>query len=96
MPCYLIRLKDGARGFLCGDFGPHCTAADCGDVSEYLCDYPVGDERTCDLPFCASHAYEVAPDIHYCPGHLALWLEFRKSGGMERELANVLPFKAKM
>ena len=93
MPCYTIRLKDGTHGFMCGKLGPHCAAEKCGGISEILCDYPVSEERTCDLPLCASHAYEVAPNVHYCPGHFALWLEFSKNGGVERELANVVPYK---
>lgn len=81
--------------FMCGDLGPHCAAEKCGDASDYLCDYPVGEGRTCDLPLCESHAYEVAPNIHYCPGHLILWQEFRASGGVQRELENVTPYKNK-
>jgi len=59
--------------FLCGDLGPHCAAENCAASTAYLCDYPVGDDKTCDLSLCNSHAYEVAPNIHYCPGHLVLW-----------------------
>lgn len=33
--------SDNGTWFLCGDFGEHC--ADCIGVSEFLCDYPVGD-----------------------------------------------------
>jgi hypothetical protein len=93
MTCYVINLKDGGTAFLCGDLGPHCAADKCGAPgNEFLCDYPVGEGQTCDLPLCASHAYEVAPNVHYCPGHLTLWSEFRKAGGVEKELANVVPF----
>lgn len=79
--------------FLCGDLGPHCAAEKCAAVSGFLCDFPVAEGRTCDLPLCDSHAYEVAPEIHYCPGHLTLWQAFRDSGGVKRELENVVPFK---
>lgn len=94
MPCYIERMKDGSPMFLCGDLGPHCAAEKCAAVSLYLCDYPVGERKTCDLPLCGSHAYEVAPDIHYCPGHLVLWNAFREAGGVERVLQNVVPYKA--
>lgn len=93
MPCYVTHLKGGGTVFMCGDLGPHCAAEKCADSSDYLCDYPVGEGRTCDLPLCESHAYEVAPNIHYCPGHLILWQEFRASGREVAELENVMPFK---
>lgn len=89
MPCYRVPMKDGGHAFMCGDLGDHCAAENCSDVSGYLCDYPVGNGRTCDLSICQSHAYEVAPEIHYCPGHLALWVEFSESGGAEKALKNV-------
>lgn len=96
MPCYIERTKDGNSFFMCGDMGPHCAAEKCMAAGcEALCDYPVGEGKTCDLPLCASHAYEVAPNVHYCPGHLTLWSAFRDSGGVRRELANVVPFAAK-
>lgn len=43
--------------FLCGEFGPHCGA--CASVGDFLCDFPVGDGKTCDMPLCESHATEV-------------------------------------
>ena len=95
MPCYIERTAHGEPMFLCGKLGPHCAAEKCAASTGFLCDFPVGDGRTCDLSLCASHAYEVAPNVHYCPGHLALWSEFRKNGGVERELANVVPFPAR-
>ena len=95
MPCYVEGLKNGDTAFLCGDLGPHCAAEKCSAVGTFLCDYPVGNDRTCDLPLCASHAYEVAPNVHYCPGHLTLWKAFRDSGGVTAELEKVVPFKGK-
>lgn len=93
MPCYIEHDKDGNTVFLCGKLGPHCAAEKCAASTQYLCDYPVGDGRTCDLPLCASHAYEVAPNVHYCPGHLTLWKAFKDSGGVKLELENVVPYK---
>lgn len=80
MPCYLSHTKSGDRMFICGKLGLHCAAEKCADVSGFLCDYPVGEGKTCDLPLCDSHAYEVAPNVHCCPGHLILWKEFRDAG----------------
>lgn len=90
MPCYMTRLEDGRLAHICGELGPHC--GECSGVGDYLCDYPVGDGKTCDRPLCEHHAKEVAPEIHYCPSHWREWNEFRQSGGVERELKTVTPF----
>ena len=81
MPCYMGHNKQGGRFFICGDLGPHCSY--CGDVGELLCDYPVGNEKTCDRPVCENHATEVADNIHYCHSHYQQWMEFIKSGGAD-------------
>jgi len=64
-------------------------------VGDFLCDFPVGDGKTCDRPICPDHATEIAPEIHYCAGHLLMWKEFRDAGGVERELTNVVPYPQK-
>lgn len=92
MPCYIAKDGDTAI-FICGNLGDHCGDVNCADVSGYLCDYPVGDGKTCDMPLCHKHAFEAAPEIHYCPAHALMWMEFRDSGGVRRELENVVPFK---
>jgi hypothetical protein len=92
MPCYRTPMKSGGYAFICGNLGDHCAASECSDVSDYLCDYPVGEGKTCDLPVCQSHAYEVATNIHYCPSHLELWVKFSGSGGAEKALKNVEAF----
>ena len=76
---------------ICGDLGDHC--ADCDDVSELLCDYPVGDGKTCDRSMCHSHAKEVAPEIHYCESHYQEWVNFKNSGGIAEHLKNIIAFK---
>lgn len=91
MPCY-VKKQPGGNLFVCGDLGEHC--ADCGCLGEFLCDYPVGDGKTCDRSLCLDHAHEIAPDTHYCAPHYAAWQAFRESGGVKRELENVVPYKA--
>ena len=91
MPCYALHDKDGKPiGHLCGNLGAHCTC--CGGVSGYLCDFPVGEGKTCDRPLCGRHAAEVAPEVHYCPGHLQEWEAFKASGGVKEQLEGVVPF----
>lgn len=89
--CYIRDQPDGSRMFLCGNLGPHC--AECADVGENLCDYPVGRKKTCDRPLCDLHATEVAPNLHYCGAHLGMWQAYRDSGGVQLELDNVVPFR---
>lgn len=73
------RRHEGSRVYINGDLGPHC--ARCADVGDNLCDYPVGEGKTCDRPICDTHAHEIAPNLHYCDGHYAAWKEFVASGG---------------
>ena len=92
MACYTKKNKSG-QVFLSGDLGPHCADHRCSWVSAFLCDYPVGDGKTCDRPLCSDHAYEVAPEIHYCDSHHATWKEFVANGGVKEMLENVVPYK---
>lgn len=91
MPCYVIYdEKRNPVGHICGRLGQHCV--DCGDVGTNLCDFPVGDGKTCDRAICDFHAHEVAPNVHYCDAHHAEWKAFRDAGGVQRGLENVVPF----
>jgi len=92
MPCYSKYEVDG-NTFLCGKLGKHCNASGCNWVSEYLCDYPIDDDKTCDRPLCDEHAYEVAPDLHYCAAHYNELEKFKGHVYGINELKNVVPFK---
>lgn len=88
-------LKDGDVGqtmFICGDLGAHCC--DCAGVGEFLCDYPVGEGKTCDRSLCSEHASEIAPEIHYCHTHHQMWQAFKDRGGVDEALRNVIAFKS--
>ena len=79
MTCYVIRDKGGsAVGFLCGDLGPQCS---CGSAAEFLCDYPVGDDRTCDRQLCPWCATQVYADTHYCRDHAQAYGDWMRSRG---------------
>jgi hypothetical protein len=75
--------------FVCGDLGPHCS--DCAAPSEALCDYPVGDGKTCDRNLCADHALSIANDTHYCRDHFIMWREYLASNRGYDVLDNVTP-----
>jgi len=42
---------------------------------------------------CDDHAYEVAPDTHYCAPHYNEWMKFKNDGGVKAVLENVVPYK---
>lgn len=75
-------------GFMRGNLGPHC--ADCSCVGDYLCDYPVGDNKTCDRAMCDDHAHVIGNDLHYCDTHRGEWEGFVESGGVDESLKNVI------
>ena len=52
--------------FVCGEGITACS--NCGQVSEFLCDYPVGEGKTCDLPICKQCRTHVGK-YDFCPVH---------------------------
>lgn len=84
MPCYIGYDKNGNQMHLCGNFGPHC--AECAWIAESLCDFPVGEGKTCDRMLCHQHSNPVSQGIDYCTAHYKKWLEFKKAGGVEKKL----------
>lgn len=83
--------SQGGRFFICGELGPHC--AECLAVGDFLCDYPVGEGKTCDRPLCDTHGHEIGRDLHYCQAHYEMWQEFKAKGGVDEALRNVIAFK---
>lgn len=63
--------------FICGSMEgvEYCSHTSCLGFNEFLCDYPVGENRTCDYGMCESHSNQVGEDLHYCKTHYELWLE---------------------
>lgn len=92
MPTYTKNDKKLGRVFLRGKMGPHCS---CGWVCSILCDYPVGNGKTCDRKLCEDCSHLIAPDTHYCADHKAAWDKFVEGGGVKDVLENVVPFKEK-
>ena len=97
MGCAKIRTLDRQGwGFMCGEGVHPEPCRDCGVQSEYLCDYPVGNGKTCDALLCEIHAYEVADNVHYCKGHYEEWKKFVDSGGLSGELEKIKAGYAKV
>jgi len=84
-----VRERGPAIMHINGDLGPHCT--ECAAPSENLCDYPVGDDKTCDRPLCDEHSKGVAADTHYCRDHWIMWNEYLASERGYEVLQNVTP-----
>lgn len=84
-----VRERGESPMFITGDLGAHCT--ECLAPGENLCDYPVGDGKTCDRPLCDDHCTEVTKDVHYCRGHFIMWREYLASQRGYDVLDNVTP-----
>ena len=63
--------------FICGSMEgvEYCAHKECLGFNEFLCDYPIGEERTCDYGMCVDHSNQVGEDLHYCKAHYEIWLE---------------------
>ena len=75
MGCACLTIE-GQKGFICGEAVKPCDV--CGEISEYLCDYPVGKGKRCDLALCELCAIEVGNNFHLCPIHIT---EYRNKAG---------------
>ena len=56
------------------DVAVTCMLRQCSHV---LCDWPIAKGKTCDRGICEECAPPVAPDLHYCKAHRALWEQFK-------------------
>jgi hypothetical protein len=85
--------RGGSPLFMCGMDAemPHCFS--CAWVADYFCDYPVGDDKTCDRPMCQDHRHSVSPEIDYCGTHYPEWCKYRDSGAVLKHFERVIPFR---
>ncbi len=82
MTCTPIKLDNGGVAIVCTprQRAKRCSA--CGRAARLLCDWKIGDGKTCDKPICAMHAQEVGEDKHLCPEHqeqYRAWLARRET-----------------
>jgi len=66
--------------FMCGALKPE-SLCPCGHPGDFLCDWPVGDGKTCDLPLCKCCANVIGEDRHACEIH---WHVFKQQTGVAR------------
>jgi hypothetical protein len=70
MACQRIRVA-GSLAWLCGDFedDDNNPCSECGIMAAIICDFPIGDDKTCDRLLCKECAVKIRGDIDYCPSH---------------------------
>jgi hypothetical protein len=62
-----------------------CSSHDCLYEAEYLCDFPIGGGKTCDLPLCSDHRANIGPERDLCPIHAEMYRPAPPPGEGERE-----------
>lgn len=70
MSTCLVLEDKGAITFFCGHRLLGCYRSDQFAVA--LCDWPMGDGKTCDIPLCERHRVSQGgelQDIDFCPEH---------------------------
>ena len=60
--------------FLCGRIFEQAPFCPCGHTAEMLCDYPMGEGRTCDLPVCWCCSKHLGEEQDLCLIHFAEFL----------------------
>jgi hypothetical protein len=60
-------------------------------LSDNLCDYPVGNEKTCDRLIYEDRYNPIAPNVQFSDAHYSEWRKFVENGGV-KELENVIAF----
>lgn len=84
MPCIPMKVG-GISAIVCTGRGRQ-KCCRCGAPANLVCDWKVGNGKTCDQPICTVHAEEPAPNKHLCEEHQVAyraWLDKRR----EKELA---------
>ena len=72
MRCRVQQLENGAIRIMCGpDPLTLCQVNGCDDDHVALCDYRVGEGKTCDKRMCQAHRTRAGNNIDYCPDHRA-------------------------
>ncbi len=67
MTCRTV-IVDGHAAIVCGP-RPRVKRCGCGKPATLLCDWKMGDGKTCDRSICHFCAEQVAEDKHLCREH---------------------------
>ncbi|HEY3837688.1 MAG TPA: hypothetical protein VGL72_14000 [Bryobacteraceae bacterium] len=73
MPCYHVKLPGGGTAIVKVGNAPGRKCSVCGTKTRNyrLCDFPVGNGKTCSAVLCQLHGVHVEPDSDFCPPHQA-------------------------
>lgn len=77
MGCETIKTPGGGTAIACSRGRRVKRCHHCPQAAPFLCDWKVGEGKTCDMQICKSHAQEVSPDKHLCPDHQAAYKEWQ-------------------
>ena len=69
MPCHTMKISGGGYAIVCTRGRKAKPCAFCGKPSDKLCDWPVGNGKTCDKPCCVKCSRHVGPDQDFCKDH---------------------------
>lgn len=77
MPCYSVSTPAG-RAIVCTGRRrlPRCA---CGKPAEQLCDWKLGEGKTCSRPVCLRCTVSPAPGKDLCPEHGLAWAEWKEA-----------------
>jgi hypothetical protein len=65
--CVWTTLPDGTRALVQMDV-PRCSFCKRAE-GDRLCDFDIGDGKTCDARVCGRCAKRVGPNLDHCPNH---------------------------
>lgn len=82
-PIEIEREGQKIRAIVCGSARVatrpmRCMHKDCGRPTNKLCDWKVGDGKTCDMHICPEHATQPARGKDLCPAHAAEWAKIQR------------------
>lgn len=83
MICRVVNVG-GVTAIVCGPKPrPKQCSSGCGTPASLLCDWKMGDGKTCDAPICRACAKEVDEDKHLCREHQTAYHEWLAARGEE-------------
>ena len=68
MTCKTVKTEAGITAIVCSR-GRRPIICKCGSRGSKLCDFPIGEGKTCDRPLCDRHAVVISPGVDYCQIH---------------------------
>ena len=69
MPCQHVKIPGGGYAIICGRGKRPIICSVCHRIGSKLCDWPVGNGKTCDRPLCDACAVSGGKEIDFCPSH---------------------------